>query len=387
MSPASNAGLGTRHAQVRGALRAANLDALVVTHSPNVFYLVGFRGSAGILVLAQNHADLIVDFRYVEAAQVLIDSGCGPPNTTVVPVEGSYDATLLATLVRRRLFRVGAEGQHLPVSRFNWLALAAGEGRGTGERAIELVPTDRMVERWRIRKDPVEVETLRTAADRLSELAARVVDLVAVGRTEQAVAADIDWRIRQAGFQGPAFETIVASGASAARPHWRAGSRRLERGDLVVLDFGGVYEGYCVDLTRTVSIGTPTDEATRVYRAVALAQEVAIGAVRPGVLASDVDGAARRALEREGLGDLFGHGTGHGLGIEVHEEPRIGRRPAAVAGFPPPEDPVLEPGMVFTVEPGVYRRGWGGVRIEDDVLVTADGCEVLTRGSRELLVR
>jgi Xaa-Pro aminopeptidase len=156
-------------------------------------------------------------------------------------------------------------------------------------------------------------------------------------------------------------------------PHARPTDRRIEAGDPTVLDFGGVYDGYCVDLTRTVQLGTPGEALTRLYGAVAEAQQAAIQAVRPGVIASEIDAAARQVLDRHGLGDAFGHGTGHGLGLEVHEEPRVARPAPRVV------DALIEPGMVFTVEPGAYVPGVGGVRIEDDVLVTENGCEILTR--------
>ena len=185
--------------------------------------------------------------------------------------------------------------------------------------------------------------------------------------------------IRHAGYQGPAFDTIVASGPHAALPHHHTGDRVLAEGDLVVLDFGGVLDGYCSDLTRTVSIGPPSIEARRLYTAVYDAQEAAIAAIRPGVESSAVDGAARAVLEARGLGAAFGHGTGHGLGLDVHEQPRITRVRANVASVP------LVPGMVFTVEPGAYVPGFGGVRIEDDVVVTETGCDVLTTVSREFL--
>jgi Xaa-Pro aminopeptidase len=186
------------------------------------------------------------------------------------------------------------------------------------------------------------------------------------------VAHDIDALIRRLGFERPAFETIVASGPNSALPHARPGARVLQPGDGVVLDFGGVYDGYCVDLTRTVQLGDAGSDFRRVFAAVAEAQQAAIASIRPGIPASAVDSAARAVLGRYGLEEAFGHGTGHGLGLEVHEEPRIGR---ALAGVP---DLLLEAGMVFTVEPGAYVEGVGGVRIEDDVLVTEDGCVVLT---------
>jgi Xaa-Pro aminopeptidase len=186
--------------------------------------------------------------------------------------------------------------------------------------------------------------------------------------------------VRDAGFERLAFDTIVASGPHAALPHYRAGARQLAAGDLLVLDFGGVLDGYCCDLTRTVSIGPPSADARRLYDAVHAAQQAAIAAVRPGIEASEVDAAARTVLAAEGLGAAFGHGTGHGLGLEVHEEPRVSQRRDDMPRV------TLAPGMVFTIEPGAYLPGFGGVRIEDDVLVTETGCEVLTAVPRELRV-
>ena len=193
------------------------------------------------------------------------------------------------------------------------------------------------------------------------------------------MAGAIESAIRAAGYERMAFDTIVASGPNAALPHYRAGNRVLSPGDLVVLDFGGVLDGYCSDLTRTVSVGAPTPDALRLHAAVRDAQRTAIEAVKPGVSATSVDAAARSLLESRGLGEAFGHGTGHGLGLDIHEEPRIG--PARAHGA----SVQLEPGMVFTIEPGAYVAGMGGVRIEDDVLVTAAGYEVLTSVPRELL--
>jgi Xaa-Pro aminopeptidase len=198
--------------------------------------------------------------------------------------------------------------------------------------------------------------------------------------TERRVAAVIESAMREAGYERPAFDTIVASGPHSAMPHYRAGMRTLTAGDLVVLDFGGVLDGYCSDLTRTVSIGPPAHEARRVYDAVRDAHAAAVAAAKPGVDASAVDAAARDVLRERGLAEAFGHGTGHGLGLDVHEEPRIGKPRADV----PPV--ALAPGMVFTIEPGAYLTGFGGVRIEDDVLVTDRGCELLTSVPRDLLI-
>jgi Xaa-Pro aminopeptidase len=224
------------------------------------------------------------------------------------------------------------------------------------------------------------VATLREAAARLDAVMPPVLAAVRAGESERQIAAVIETAMRHAGYERPAFDTIVASGPHSAMPHYRAGMRVLASGDLVVLDFGGVLDGYCCDLTRTVSIGPPSDEMRRVYDAVRDAHAAAVAAVKPGVDASMVDTAARELLRERGLADAFGHGTGHGLGLDVHEEPRVGK---PRADLPPV---TLVPNMVFTIEPGAYLPGFGGVRIEDDVLVTEDGCEVLTHVRRDELL-
>jgi Xaa-Pro aminopeptidase len=206
----------------------------------------------------------------------------------------------------------------------------------------------------------------------LSEAARQILPAVRPGRSELEVAAEIDDVLRRTGFERPAFDTIVASGPNSALPHARPGRRAIEPGDGVVLDFGGVHDGYCVDLTRTVRLEPADARLARVFDAVRAAHAAALAATRPGVMASVVDAAARSTLVERGLGEAFLHGTGHGLGLEIHERPRISRAdPAAV-------DEVLQAGMVITIEPGAYVAGLGGVRIEDDVLVVDGGCEVLT---------
>jgi len=389
--------LAARHAKLRDALRTAELDGLVVTHLPNVFYLTNFLGTAGIAVVTQEKLYLILDFRYSAAAKALWDSPYGCPDAEIVSVDRTYDETLTMLVKKLQPKRLGIEGAYLSVNRTADLArsLEADIEMGSGgffaresskkppdpisvSTSISLVPTDGIVERLRIIKDAHEIEMLRLGGQLLSTVAADVIGEIAVGITEEAFAARIDWRIKSSGFERCSFETIVASGTNSARPHAHAGDRVMQAGDLVVLDFGGVYGGYCVDLTRTVALGQPDAEMTRVYGAVLEAQKAAIAAVKPGVRAGDIDAAARRALGRHKLAETFGHSTGHGLGVEIHETPRIGPRREATGDAPAPPDDVIEPGMVFTIEPGAYLPGWGGVRIEDDVLVTSDGVEVLT---------
>jgi Xaa-Pro aminopeptidase len=215
----------------------------------------------------------------------------------------------------------------------------------------------------------------------LSVAAREILGGIRRGQSERDVALFIDSTVRRTGFERSAFDTIVASGPNGALPHAHPGERILSEGDLVVLDFGGVYASYCVDLTRTVSVGRPSERAREVYGAVLDARNQAIAAARPSVSRFEIDAAARDTLALYGLAEAFGHGTGHGLGLEVHEDPRITRRRPDVDT----RDERVEPGMVFTIEPGAYLPGWGGVRIEDDVLITDTGVEVLTDVTTELI--
>lgn len=378
MSTAPSDALKHRLDTVRSAMTAASLDALVVTALPNVLYLTNFTGSAAMVVLDRHGLRFITDGRYVASLEATRGTPHACPGLELVLVAGSYDATLADVIRTGGWSRVGFEAGHLTVARHDWLTttlLAAG-------CPAALVPTQGLVERPRVRKDAHEIAMLEEGGRRLSAVARDVFSLVQAGRSEQAIAADIDWRIRQAGFERPAFDTIVASGPNSALPHARPSERTLGEGDLVVLDFGGVYASYCVDLTRTVVVGRASARARDVHQAVLMAQQQAIAAVAPGVSRFDIDGAARAALARAGMGEAFGHGTGHGLGIEIHEDPRIAQRKPGVDA----RDEAVEVGMVFTVEPGAYFPGWGGVRIEDDLVVTEQGGSLLTSVTTELVV-
>ena len=380
MSLATRELLAARISRVRQFLAEQRLDALIVTHLPNVFYLTNFSGSAAVVVLTRTDTRFITDFRYVSVVESLLASETGCPEATLVRVDHSYDETLAEVVRHLDGARVGFEAAHVSVKRHDWLRSALTDTAG-----LSLVPTDGVIERARRRKDAHETTTLRTAARLLSRMVPDAFAAVRAGQTERQVAAHVDWLVRQAGFERPAFETIVASGPNTALPHARPGTRALRTGDLVMLDFGGVYDGYCVDLTRMASLGEPDPQVRRLFDAVAQAQAAALATIREGISASDVDAAARGTLEGFGLAEAFGHGTGHGLGIEVHEEPRIGRR--RPQGQPDAIDSVLEAGMTFTVEPGVYLPGTGGIRLEDDVLVTREGYELLTDAPRGLAVR
>ena len=369
-----------RRVTLQARLAADSLDALLVTLPANIFYLTGFRGSAGAVVLTPDDACLVTDSRYATVAQRLVAADGGAAGLRLVQVESSYEETISAVLKAAGAPRVGVETAHMTVARHDWLEGAlAGSG-------VTLCRTSGLVESFRQVKDEHELATLREAGRRISGVMTEMLSGLGTGRREREVAADVDWAIRRAGFEGPAFETIVAAGPNTALPHARPGDRVLAPGDLVLLDFGGIYNGYCVDLTRVASLGSPDPAAVSWHEAVGAAHAAALAAVRPGVWVSAVDTAARAVLERRGLGAAFGHGTGHGFGVEVHEAPRVGKRRPAVGSGDDLEDLRLEPGMVFTVEPGVYLPGRGGVRLEDDLEVTADGYELLTDVPLDLLV-
>ena len=362
-----------RVARLRQEILARGLDALVVGHLPNLFYLTTLRATAGLLVVGAGEAvlHLLVDFRYETAVADLIERGEAPRGLQLTLVSGTYEEALVGLLDSLDARRVGIEADHTSVRRWQWLQ---------DRTSLTLVPTLELVERQRMVKDVEEIGVMRRAGALLASLVAPLLSVVRKGRTERDVAGDIDQLVVGAGFERTAFETIVASGPNSALPHAHPTTRRLAAADLVIIDFGGVLESYRVDMSRTVVVGRATPEAERLHQAVREAQLAAMAAAVPGVAVSAVDHAARAALARHQVAEAFGHSTGHGLGLEVHELPRVGR-PRDDA-----DEVTLAPGMVFTIEPGVYVPGVGGVRIEDDVVVTANGIDVLTSARRDLAV-
>jgi Xaa-Pro aminopeptidase len=360
--------LDRRRASLSRALAARGLDVLAVTSRPNIAYLTGFFGSAGMLLATGDRLQVFSDARYAETLDELARSVPALAVAVTAPGAGSAEESLVAALARLAPSRVGFESANLTVRQHVDLA-----ARLTAVGcAAALVPTEGIVETLRAVKDAWEVDKLREAGRRLSDVAKCIIPNALAGLAERELAARIEWELRQKGFDKPAFDTIVAAGPNAALPHHRTGDRRLTTGDLVVIDFGGMLDGYAVDLTRTVTVGSPDARQRACWMAVASAQRAAFAAARVGVDAEDVDAAAREALAAVGMAEAFGHGLGHGLGLEVHERPRLSRRRSGASEGP------LAAGMVFTLEPGVYFPGWGGVRIEDDVLSTDAGPEWLT---------
>lgn len=353
-----------RHQRLRESLAAAGLDGLVVTSLPNITYLTGLAASAAEAVVTARGVWLVSDGRYALPLQATAEALPGLIAREVQPGR-SHDETLAAVIAESGAGRLGFEGGHISVRRFRGLETAAGAG-------VSWVETFETVELQRAVKDAWEVTALREGGARLSEAAKCILSNALAGLTEKEVARRIEAELARVGFSRPAFDTIVAAGPNAALPHYRAGMRTLATGDIVVLDFGGIWKGYAVDLSRTLVLGRPNADQRRWLDAVAGAQDAGMAAVRPGAAPESVDAAARDHLEKAGLGRYFTHSTGHGLGLEVHELPRVGRWRQEVT------EPLLAAGMVLTVEPGVYVAGEGGVRIEDDVLVTPGGRDLLT---------
>jgi len=368
------------------ALATNRFDSLLITHLPNVHYLCGFTGSSAILLVANRSCILITDGRYRDQAQEEVRGAkIMIARKSPLLAAGEWLAThrvgsSLSTDSSKRLkskslnsgnlpFTVGIEPESLTAGARDRLA-AALKGKA------RLRPAPPLVERARMVKDVAEIALMRRAVALGASLFNVARERIRPGVTEVEVAGAMEYEARRAGAEGMSFPTIVASGTRSAIVHGRASVARIPAGGFVVCDFGVILAGYCSDRTRTVHVGHPTEEARSLYASVLEAQEAAIAAVRPGATAADVDAAARRVLRRRKLARYFTHSTGHGLGLEIHEAPRLAAK----------QDQILEPGMVITIEPGVYMPGRWGVRIEDVVLVTASGCEVLNPTDKELVI-
>ena len=342
------------------AVARLKADALLVSHPANVRYLTGFTGSNAQLLLAPGFALLFTDPRY--GLQVREETGC-----QARVLKGNALAGVARAVARLGFRKLAFESSHMPHGSHHFLEERLGK--------VSLEPNKGRVEKLRMVKSPDEVDLIRASVRLTSEAFDRALEHLRPGLSENFFAAEIEFQMRALGAEKPAFETIVTSGERSALVHARPSGDPILKDEVLLIDMGAQREGYSSDMTRTVFLGKPGKEVKRLYRAVLEAQRAAIDRIRPGVSTIDVDRAARDRLRADGLEELFLHSTGHGLGLEVHEPPRVSRR----------QKTLLEAGMVITVEPGVYRKGFGGIRIEDTVLVTETGCEVLTPTPKDLL--
>lgn len=349
-----------------GRLRAAHdTDAtpLIVTTRTNVRYLTGFTGSAGTVVVTADRATLVTDGRYGEQAETQIGAAGATVDVEIVLTGPEGDAALLAAIGSAG--RVGLEAADV-----TWAAQRRWADAFTG---VELRATEGVVEGLRAHKDAGELARLEAAAAIADAALAEVRGLLAEAPTEATFGAELDAAMRRRGADDVSFETIVASGPNGARPHHRPSDRTVRAGDLVVVDFGALVDGYHSDMTRTLVVGDTDATAQRMLDVVTGAQALGVASVRAGVAARDVDAACRDHITEAGWGDAFLHGTGHGVGLDIHEDPRVGRTSTAT----------LEASCVVTVEPGVYLAGIGGVRVEDTVVVTTGGCTPLTHAPKD----
>ena len=356
--------VAARAERLRASLAGAGCDALLVTNLTNVRYLTGFTGSAALLLATAEGLVFVTDGRYRDQAAAQI-AAVGVTADVRIGRTGDQQRDHLVAAASG-VARLGLEAEDV-----TW----AQQRRYAGEwfPDTEIVATDGLVEDLRRVKDAGEVARIEAACAIADAALAAVRHRLGEAATEAEVALELEWQMRRLGADGPSFDTIVASGPNGAMPHHRAGERRITEGDLVVIDFGALVDGYHSDMTRTLMVGEPSETQHRMLSAVAASQAAGVAAVRAGVEASAVDEACRTVLRDVGWEDAFVHGTGHGVGLDIHESPRVA---ANAAGS-------LADGHVVTVEPGVYLAGHGGVRIEDTVVVTAEGSRTLTLAPKD----
>lgn len=352
--------MNQRLTKLRAKLEEKGHDALLVSQPENRRYLSGFTGSAGYLVVSREQAVLLTDFRYTEQAALQA------PAFEVRQVRYDFSTWLPELVQDLRVRSLAFDANHITYATHRALSNAL------AETEVDLAPDEQTVELLRALKEPEEVAAIERAQELTDRAFQHVSAVMRPGWTERQVAWELEKFIREQGGDGLAFETIVAAGPNAARPHHRAGDTAIEEGMPVVLDFGAKVDGYCADMTRTVCLGPQPDQFKRVYDLVLGAQMTAEALIEAGMTGDEGDGHARRVIEDAGYGENFGHSLGHGIGLYVHEYPSVARNAKNV----------LQDGMVFSVEPGIYITGWGGVRIEDLVVLENGKPRIITHSPK-----
>lgn len=352
----------TRIEKLREVMETLELDGMLIESASNRRYITGFTGTAGTVLISKNQAKLITDFRYVEQA--------GAQAAGFEIVRGSK-ASMIQQIAdeasKMNMTKLGFEKEHLTFGAYQ---------KFQNEIAAELVPVAGVLENLRMVKSETEIGFLRTAAQIADTSFAEILEYIRPGLTEKEIANTLESTLRKHGADSSAFNLIVVSGHRSALPHGLASEKIIENGDMLTLDFGAYYKGYRSDITRTIAIGEPDAQLHDIYQIVLEAEMKCIALLKPGTLCSEIDIFTHHYIESLGYGDYFGHGTGHGIGLDIHEEPF----------FSTTSEKILAPGMIVTVEPGIYIPNLGGVRIEDDVLITDSGHEIITNASRELIV-
>lgn len=341
-------------------MQEEKVDAYIVIRPENGRYLSGFTGGEATLYISLERACLLTDFRYIEQAKAQ------SPDFEIIDSGQDHFASLAE--IGQKVRRVGFEGDYVTYVDYGKLKDAFSQA--------ELLSLPNLVSHLRSVKDESEIELIRQAVKIADDAFAEVLKTIEIGQREEEIGLSLEFSMRRAGASGASFDFIIASGVRSALPHGTASSKRAQSGEFLTMDFGAIYQGYCSDITRTIFLGEPEDKHREVYDIVLAAQKAGIDAVIPGRTGKEVDAVARKLIEEAGYGEYFGHGLGHSVGLAIHEGPNLNKR----------EDRVLEPGMVVTVEPGIYIPDWGGVRIEDIVLVTEKGCEVLTQAPKDFII-
>lgn len=347
-------------AKLRELLEKNELDAILVTNPINRKYISGFTGTAGVAIISQNSTRFITDFRYTEQAAAQAE------HFTIVEHKGSIESEIKQQLSALNIKRLGFEKDNVTYASFE---------RYEKNFEVNLIPVGGLIENIRLIKSPEELKILKRAGEIADAAYEHIQSYIKPGVREIEIANELEFFMRKQGATSSSFDMIVASGYRSALPHGVASEKEIQTGELVTMDYGALYNGYCSDITRTVAVGQISDELKMIYDTVLEAQLRGVKGIKPGMTGKDADALTRDYISEKGYGEYFGHSTGHGLGLEVHEEPRLSHL----------SESVLEPGMVVTVEPGIYIPGVGGCRIEDDIVITETGNERMTNVTKEFI--
>ena len=354
--------MNSRLTNLRRELARQELAAMLISQSENRFYLSGFDGSSGYLLVTSDNATLATDFRYTEQA------GKQAPDYSIFQITGLISGWLPGFVAEVNSGKLGFEAGDVSFTLHRQLT----EILADTSPGLSLVPVEGMVESLRATKEPAEIDTISQAAAISDNALEQVAERIQPGITEKEVAWELEKSMRESGSEGMPFDIIVASGPNAALPHHQPSDRRIQAGETIVIDMGARVSGYCSDLSRTLCLGTPDDTFRRVYNTVLEAQLAAIEGIREGISGHEADSLARKVIEQAGYGEAFGHSLGHGVGLAAHEEPRLGPNATGAVGAD----------MVFSIEPGIYLPGWGGVRIEDLAVMENGKVRLLSRAMK-----
>ncbi|MGN7941348.1 M24 family metallopeptidase [Virgibacillus sp. 6R] len=348
--------------KIRNRFKELSIDGLLITSEYNRRYMTGFTGTSGIALISEDKAVFMTDFRYTEQAAKQVKE------YEIVQHTGPLSEEVAQLVSKLGIKKLGFEQDHLTYQEYSNYKKVL--------NSVEFIPVSGAVEKLRLIKSPAEIKILKEAAEIADAAYKHILTFVKPGVREIDVSNELEFFMRKNGAVSSSFDIIVASGYRSALPHGVASEKEIEKGDFVTLDFGAYYKGYCSDITRTFAVGQPSDELKKIYSIVLEAQLRGMNGIKPGMTGKEADALTRDYISEHGYGEYFGHSTGHGLGMEVHEGPALSYR----------SDTILQPGMVVTVEPGIYIPELGGVRIEDDTVITENGNESLTHSSKELII-